>query len=94
MLKEGLPTDEVFSRSFYSPEGWYSQILLKTKSMKVKIVGRSFDDFSNAALLKLNGKLFRCDSTLFSNLTSCVTNFQKKFANISNVYSIPQMQVC
>lgn len=72
MLMEKKPTDEIFNRNFNSAEGWYSQLVFKSKQLSVKIVSRGFDDFYREPVILNKGRLSRC--ALDSPLTECIQN--------------------
>jgi hypothetical protein len=73
MLTDRIPSDEVFKKNFHSAEGWYSQLVFgndQRHQLRVKIVGRAFDDFYREPVVLFNGRLYRCPLT--NNLASCI----------------------
>lgn len=101
MLVQHKTTDEVFSKNFYSAEGWYSQVIFSINSesihsnklsdeVSIKLIGRGFNDFSPAPLVLLNGRLSGCDSQ--DTLTGCIAHIKQEKDN-TTVYTIPKIHV-
>lgn len=88
MLDEKKPSDAIFARSFQSAEGWYSQLVFKSKDLSVKIVGRGFDDFFENPVVLQHGRLTRCPLT--KNVTECLADLQTR--NIS-AHTLPPLKV-
>ena len=65
MLTMKMTSDEVFKTNFHTCEGFYSNEIFKFSSntkdggMSVKIVGRSFDDYSISPVIYFRGHLLR-----------------------------------
>ncbi len=70
LLSKKTTTDEVFGKFFNSAEGWYSKLAFETPAIKIKIVGKGFDDYFSEPVLLINGKLSRC--ALKQNISNCV----------------------
>lgn len=71
MLSDKVPTDMVFRKNFQSAEGWYSHLVFQQTHLKMKIVGRGFDDFFREPVILYEGILTRC--ALSNNLSYCIT---------------------
>lgn len=74
-LREGILSDDVFSKNFNSAEGWYSEAVFKS-GVSVKILSRGFDDFSSDAVIVSNGSMQRCSQR--NNIASCIADARNK----------------
>lgn len=92
MLMERRPTDAVFQQNFHSAEGWYSQLVFRQPGIKVKIVGRGFDDFFREPVVLHGGRLSRC--ALTSTLGDCIANSTATAGEQTGVSKLPPVQVC
>ncbi|RYH05299.1 hypothetical protein EON65_45110 [archaeon] len=77
MLLAHSSADAVFKKNFQSAEGYYSQAVLGTPGVDVKIVGRGFDDFFREPVVLYAGKLYRCQAK--QNITGCISSVQQKY---------------
>ena len=73
MFLEKQASDAIFNKNFNSAEGWYSQLIFKSKQFSVKIVSRGFDDFFREPVILNKGRMSRC--SLESPMTECIQNF-------------------
>lgn len=80
-------SDFIFAENFNSAEGFYSDVVFKSK-LDVKIIGRGFDDFNSDPVLLSAGRLFRCK---FEDLVRCIEDSSKH--EIVDVYRLPAIQV-
>eukprot|EP01031_Cornospumella_fuschlensis_P039271 gene39271-47792_t len=92
MLLSHSNADAVFKKNFHSAEGYYSQAVLNTPGINVKIVGRGFDDFFREPVVLYYGKLYRCQAK--QNITGCVSSIQQKYehhfsANGNSLLQLP-----
>ena len=102
MLQEKKSSDEIFNVNFVSAEGWYSQTAFNaavegvgttaSQSLKIKIIGRAFDDFFREPVLLNQGRLSRCP--LSSSLSACVRNVTGISSDqVVTVNSLPPIKV-
>ena len=72
-------SEHIFSKNFYSAEGEYSKIVFNQPSIKLKIIGRGFDDFSMLPIIRSpNGSMYRCVASCESSTTISIRKCLKQ----------------
>eukprot|EP01041_Mallomonas_annulata_P000336 gene336-603_t len=80
------PADAIFAKNFISAEGAYSAVVFGVKGIRVKIVGRGFDDFSRTPVLRIdNGVMHRCDKPVLAIETDTPSDSNKVVQCIRSV---------
>lgn len=83
-LKDGKSSSDVFSDNFFTPEGWYSDVVFKSQ-MNVKIVGRSFDDYHVDPIVLVDGMMMRCQRDRIQECVALATNMSRTPPTVRNL---------
>lgn len=84
-LKDGQSSSAVFTEHFFTPEGWYSDVVFKSQ-MNVKILGRSFDDYHADPIVLAGGVMMRCQR---EQMQECIARATNSSAAHPSVLTLP-----
>lgn len=85
MINEKKPSNDIMSAYFYSPDGLYSDLVIKS-GFSVKIVSISTDDVDSNPVILYNGYLKRCTA---NNIYACIKHENLWPNNDSIAYKSP-----